>query len=217
MAPEQARTEAVDPRADIYAIGLVLREAVSGICPRPGTDHETTLNAARRAELLPWPSAGTAPEPPSSAFAVGSGIHALTLEPDAEPLPAALVAIIERATAALPADRYPDARAMLDDLDAFVVGERAAHKTEPPARMLAAWLAGVWDGAHDDLEPDQTLAAGPAANGFDDGAFDIVGTGTVRSLALTAGDDDAGDAADPRRVTIEQADGEAAIRVAHAG
>jgi serine/threonine protein kinase len=219
MAPEQARKEAVDPRADIYAIGLVLREAVSGICPRPGTDHETTLNAARRAELLPWPSAGTAPEPPSSAFAVGSGIHALTLEPDAEPLPAALVAIIERATAALPADRYPDARAMLDDLDAFVVGERAAHKTEPPARMLAAWLAGVWDGAHDDLEPDQTLAAGPAANGFDDGAFDIVGTGTVRSLALTAGDDDAADldAADPRRVTIEQADGEAAIRVAHAG
>ena len=214
MAPEQARKEPIDPRADIYAIGLVLREAVSGICPRPGTDHETTLDAARRAELLPWPSPGTAPEPATSAFAVGSGIHALTVDPDAEPLPAALVAIIERATAALPADRYPDARAMLDDLDSFIVGERAAHKTAPPARLLAAWLAGVWDGARDDLEPDATLAAGPAANGFDGAGFDIVGTGTIRSLALTAGDDAAEpDPADARRVTVAQADGEAPIRV----
>src|SRR3954470_9704983 len=54
MAPEQARSEPIDPRADLYAIGLVLREAVAGQRPRPGMDRETILNAARRGELLPW-------------------------------------------------------------------------------------------------------------------------------------------------------------------
>src|SRR3954470_13092059 len=54
MAPEQARREPIDSRADIYAVGLVLREAVSGVCPRPGDDRETILAAARSAELVPW-------------------------------------------------------------------------------------------------------------------------------------------------------------------
>src|ERR1041384_2066352 len=39
MAPEQARSEPIDPRADIYAIGLVLREAITGVRPRPGADQ----------------------------------------------------------------------------------------------------------------------------------------------------------------------------------
>ena len=190
MAPEQARREPIDPRADIYAIGLVLREAVSGICPRPGTDHETTLDAARRAELLPWSPRGTSGtsgcDAPVAGLATGSGLHTLPAELlDAEPLPAALVAIIERATAALPADRYPDARSMLDDLDSFIVGERAAHKTAPPARLLAAWLAAVWDGARDDIEAEVDAAAAQPVDRVDNGA---VGAGTARSLAQTADD-----------------------------
>src|SRR5215471_13209915 len=53
MAPEQARSEPIDPRADIYAVGLVLREAMTGVRPRPGTDRDGMLDAARRGTLVP--------------------------------------------------------------------------------------------------------------------------------------------------------------------
>src|SRR5262249_45925455 len=77
MAPEQARGGAIDPRADIYAIGLVLREALSGVRPRPGNDRDAILEAARRGELVPWPHdqapspgepSGERDEPPSAAL-----------------------------------------------------------------------------------------------------------------------------------------------------
>src|SRR5882724_2566999 len=121
MAPEQARSEAIDPRADLYAIGLVLREAITGMRPRPGGDRDTILEAARRGELVPWPHLPAAPPPPPDAeLALGSGDHG-------EPPPSELVAIIDRATAIAAGDRYLDARTMLEDLDAFMVAERAAR------------------------------------------------------------------------------------------
>ncbi|HEX3760155.1 MAG TPA: protein kinase [Kofleriaceae bacterium] len=177
MAPEQARSEPIDPRADIYAVGLVLREAMTGARPRPGTDRDGMLDAARRGTLMPWPH-----QLPDAELALGSGDHS-------EPPPAALVAIIERAAAAAPADRYPDARTMLEALDAFIVGERAANKGDSPARQLAAWLTAVWDGARDDAEADAAIQAEHMVSFLDDGAIDVVGTGTMRSLAATAADD----------------------------
>jgi serine/threonine protein kinase len=188
MAPEQARSEPIDPRADIYAIGLVLREAITGVRPRPGADRDAMLDAARRGALVPWPH--LSPPAPDAELALGSGDH----EPG-EPRPApdapppALVAIIESAAAATPADRYPDARSMLEDLDAFMVADRAAHKGESPTRQLAAWLAGVWDGARDDAESDAAIHAEHLVSFLDDGAIDVLGTGTIRSLAATAAED----------------------------
>jgi hypothetical protein len=78
---------------------------------------------------------------------------------------------------------------MLEELDSFIVGERAAHKAESPARQLAAWLAGVWEGARDDIEPDTAVEGDHLVSFLDDGALDVLGTGTVRSLAATAADD----------------------------
>ena len=61
-----------------------------------------------------------------------------------------LRAIADRATALDPEARYPDARAMLEELDAFIVGERAANKCEAPTRLLAAWLTDVWKEERED-------------------------------------------------------------------
>jgi serine/threonine protein kinase len=195
MAPEQARGEPIDPRADIYAIGLVLREAVSGVRPRPGSDRETILDAARRGELLPWsaPAASTT-RPAGGELALGSDDYtpsddASAAEHAAAQPPEALVAIIDRATAAQPDDRYPDVRSMLEELDSFIVSERAAHKAESPSRQLAAWLAGVWEGARDDGDADAAIDAEHLVSFLDDGAFDVLGTGTIRSLAATAAED----------------------------
>jgi len=183
MAPEQARSEPIDPRADIYAIGLVLREALSGTRPRPGTDRDAILDAARRGALLPWPHAEPLPDPPSDV-ALGSGDHS-----PPEPPPAALVAIVSRASAAAPGERYPDARSMLEDLDHYIVGERARHKADSPARQLAAWLTSVWESGREEVELDAAIEADHLVSFLDDGAFDVIGTGTVRSLAATAADD----------------------------
>jgi serine/threonine protein kinase len=185
MAPEQASRQPIDPRTDVYGIGVVLREAVSGACPRVGADRAAILEAARRGELLPWSHPETAvPESCGATFAIGSG--EITLPGlVAEPIPPALVAIIDRATATRPCDRYPDARAMFDDLDSFIVDQRSACKGDPPPRQLAAWLASVWEGDRDDSE-----AAALCGADIDDAACESIGINTIRSLAETADADD---------------------------
>jgi serine/threonine protein kinase len=166
MAPEQARRETLDARTDVYAVGLVLREMLTGQRARAGVDRDSLVGAARSGDLLPWP---------------------------AHELPPALVAIVDKATATAPADRHTDARALLAELDEFLVGERAAKKVDAPARQLAAWLDRVW-GTHRD---DDAGTSGdiPAHEGsefvsfLDDGGIDVAGTGTQRSMLATAAED----------------------------
>jgi eukaryotic-like serine/threonine-protein kinase len=97
MAPEQARGESVDGRADLYALGLVLWEMLTGAHVRHGSDPRSLVAAAQRDELPPIPDG----------------------------LPAELTEVIARATDGDRERRLASARRMSDQLDTFMVGARA--------------------------------------------------------------------------------------------
>jgi tetratricopeptide (TPR) repeat protein/tRNA A-37 threonylcarbamoyl transferase component Bud32/GGDEF domain-containing protein len=87
MSPEQARAEAVDARADLFALGAVLWELLTGEVLFPYTSAEETLVRVRAAQV------------PSLR----------SLRPE---VPEALEAILGRALCARPEGRYEDARAL---------------------------------------------------------------------------------------------------------
>ncbi len=53
MAPEQARGEHVDHRTDIWALGVILYEMITGTRPFPGTTYQNVLDAVLTLNPLP--------------------------------------------------------------------------------------------------------------------------------------------------------------------
>lgn len=95
MAPEQVAGEPVDERCDIYALGCVLYQLLTGVCPFSGTSGVAIMGKQLR----------DAPE----SFAL--------IAPD-RVLPAAIEAIVMRALSKSRDERYPNARAMREALEA---------------------------------------------------------------------------------------------------
>ncbi|HSN27024.1 MAG TPA: serine/threonine-protein kinase, partial [Kofleriaceae bacterium] len=143
MAPEQARGEPTDARADVYAVGLVLREAWTGVRARGGSDREATLAAAREGTLEPWPA----------------GFEGRLRE------------IVDRATSSSPEARFADARSMLEALDTFILDERAAKKSDAPARQLAAWLDATWEEEREEGAIEEAIEGEHLVSFLDDGAL----------------------------------------------
>lgn len=90
MAPEHLRRGAVDRRADVYAAGVVLYEALTGRRPFRGEDEAETLLSILIGE----------PEPPSSIVA----------------LPPEVDAVVAKALDGAPDNRYPTAATMAEAL-----------------------------------------------------------------------------------------------------
>jgi tRNA A-37 threonylcarbamoyl transferase component Bud32 len=91
MSPEQARGGVTDARSDLFSVGVVLYEALTGGTPFPGDDVARVLDDVVRLDPVP---------PREKNFAV----------------PPALDAVIRRALSKAPDDRYPDAASFAEAL-----------------------------------------------------------------------------------------------------
>jgi tetratricopeptide (TPR) repeat protein len=114
MAPEvaSARNDEVDERSDIYLLGAILYQILTGRPPRTATSVVEILNKARN-------------EPPEPARSINPLV------------PRALDAICHKAMAHAKEDRYSSAIALAEEIQRFVAGEPvSAYREGFPAR---AW------------------------------------------------------------------------------
>src|SRR5262245_14781455 len=116
LSPEQARGAPVDPRSDIYSIGIVLYEMLTGSVPFTG---DTPLEIAMK-------HLSAVPAPPSEK------------RPD---IPRDLDLVVLRALAKNPDDRYASAEAMDEDLARVARGLGVSDETETAATMVLSGLS----------------------------------------------------------------------------
>lgn len=138
LSPEQARGESVDARSDVYAVGCVLYELLTGSPPFVGDSPVAVAYQHVR-------------ENPKRPSQVTPGISR------------ELDAITLKALSKNPANRYQSAAAMQEDLDRALTGQKIAATpvmTEEEATELISTTPPV---PHDDDEPEPAHSGGVRA------------------------------------------------------
>jgi tetratricopeptide (TPR) repeat protein len=139
MSPEQAAGDSIDGRADVYALGCVAYEMLTGTPPFLGETPREVF--AKHRSARPRPLRDLRPEAPAPAAEA-----------------------IERALGKLPDERFPDAREFADALRAPVQWEPASR----PARrvglvaLAAALVVAAGLGLRAVRHPRADLSAPPA-------------------------------------------------------
>ena len=111
MSPEQVKGEQADARSDIFSLGLVFYQMLTGVLPYTGDSvYELMI---KRTQSPPPPAAEINPA-----------------------IPANLAGVLDRCLAVDKAQRYATVRDIIADLDSGIVREPIVT---PPARPRAPW------------------------------------------------------------------------------
>ena len=119
MSPEQAKGLPADERADIFSLGIIFYQMLTGVVPFKA---ETAL-----ASLL--------------LRTQGPPLPPMQLEPA---IPQVLNDVVLKALATAPANRYPNAAALGKDLHDWEEGRLHQGIVTPPIKMMAESTAGKW-------------------------------------------------------------------------
>tara|TARA_R110002074_G_scaffold12653_11_gene46316 strand:- start:7522 stop:10308 length:2787 start_codon:yes stop_codon:yes gene_type:complete len=179
IAPEVVRGAAADARSDLYSLGATAYRLLSGHTPFEGQRTGDILRAVLH------------DTPPSLAERVPG-------------LPAKVADCVHRLLAKDPADRYPGAQALLDELDALRSGSTSDAPSGGPLKLLlvvgglivagvAAFFALSGEGPKDDPQPSDPSPVGQGPNGAGPAVDDNESQGTPNALV----DTESGDGADP--------------------
>jgi serine/threonine-protein kinase len=132
FSPEQAQGKAIDPRSDLYSLGCVLFEALTG---RPPFNGDSPVAIAYKHVQEPVPD-----------------VAAVAASVGAPPVPPDLARVVGTLLAKDPDDRYASAGDLEADLDRFLTGQAVTAPGAPgpvaaTTTMAAATGAAAFGGA----------------------------------------------------------------------